>query len=94
MKVRKIMNEEYTIEKFLEDLMNIQDDNSDEAMELSYKACDLLIDSHGMLIHENLMYIISHNVMWHIGDSDGFGVLTIVLEWEDSSGNSHEMLIG
>ena len=88
------MNEEYTIEKFLEDLMNLQDDSSDEATELSYKACDLLIDSRGMLVHENLMYIISHDVMWYIGDSDGFGVLTIVLEWEDSYGNPHSMLIG
>jgi hypothetical protein len=88
------MNKKYTVEQFLKDLMNLQDDNSDEALELSYKACDLLIDSHGMLIHENVIYLRKHDVVCHVGESDSYGILTLILRWPDLCGHLHEMLVG
>ena len=88
------MNKKYTVEQFLKDLMNLQDDNSDEALELSYKACDLLIDSHGMLIHENVIYLRKHDVVCYVGESDSYGILTLILRWPDLCGHLHEMLVG
>jgi hypothetical protein len=88
------MNKKYTVEQFLKDLMNLQDDNSDEALELSYKACDLLIDSHGMLIHENVIYLRKHDVICSVGESDSYGILTLILRWPDLCGHLHEMLVG
>lgn len=88
------MNNIYTIENLREDLMNLRHDDEETAEELSHKAEALLIDAHGLLVHENVIYLRKHQVICSIGDSDSYGILTLVLRWSDLCGHLHEMLVG
>ena len=86
--------ENYTVENLLHDLMHLSHDDEEGAEELSYKADDILIDSRGMLVLENLKYLVEHHVHWDVGESDSFGVFSIILRWTDLCGHLHEMFVG